>query len=70
MKKFTQKAEICVPGGYLAYLEAKAAGCQVKTFGDNPLKKDYWQEILKVKKFPTWKKVAETYESLYYHHRS
>lgn len=30
-----------------------------------PLKKDYWEEIKKVKKFPTWDEVADEYISLY-----
>jgi glycosyltransferase involved in cell wall biosynthesis len=69
-KPFLQKTEICVPGGYLAYLEAKAAGCRIKTFANNPLKKDYWQEIQKLKIIPSWKEVAEIYENLYRCHRT
>lgn len=65
-KPFLKKADICIPGGYLSYIEAKTAGCKIMTFADNPLKKDYWEEIKKVKKFPTWEEVADEYLSLYY----
>lgn len=64
-KPFLKKADICVPGGYLSYIEALAAGCKIMTFADNPLKKDYWKEIKKVKKFPTWDEIADEYLSLY-----
>ena len=64
-KPFYQKAEICIPGGYLSYIEAKAYGCKIKVFPNNPLKKDYWNEIMQVKKFPNWDKIADEYINLY-----
>lgn len=71
-KPFYQKAEICVPGGYLSYIEANASGCKIKVFPNNPLKKDYWNEIRtvfengqEVKKFPTWDNIADEYIDLY-----
>jgi glycosyltransferase involved in cell wall biosynthesis len=60
-KPFLKKAEICVPGGYLSYIEAKKYGCEIMTFADNPLKEDYWTDIKKVKKFPSWDEVADVY---------
>ncbi len=59
------KAEICVPGGYLSYIDAKEAGCKIITFSDNPLKRDYWKEIELVKSFPSWKQVSDTYINLW-----
>lgn len=58
---FLQKAEYCVPGGYLSYIEAKEYGCKIRVFSDNRLKRDYWNEIEKIKKFPTWDGVANLY---------
>lgn len=62
---FLQKAEFCVPSGYLSYLEAKSYGCKIMTFADNPLKKDYWNEIKKVKNFPTWEELTDIYLRLW-----
>jgi len=64
-QSFLKEAEICVPGGYLSYIEAKQYGCKIKVFPNNPLKKDYWDEIQKVKKFPTWDQLADEYLDLY-----
>lgn len=64
-KPFMQKADICIPGGYLSYIEAKEYGCEIMVFPDNPLKKDYWAEVQEVKEFPTWDKIADEYLSLY-----
>ncbi len=64
-RPFLKKAEICVPGGYLSYIEAKQYGCKIKTFSSNPLKEDYWKEIKKVRKFPTWDQIADEYLNLY-----
>ncbi len=64
-KPFLARAEHCVPGGYLSYIEAKSYECKIKVFWNNPLKKDYWREIQKVSKFPTWDKIANEYISLY-----
>lgn len=64
-KPFLKKAEICVPGGYLSYIETKQMGCKIMTFADNPLKKDYWKEIKKIKKFLTWEGVTNEYLDLY-----
>lgn len=63
---FLRKAEICVPGGYLAYLEAKSYGCLVKTYAQNRLRKDYWRGIKMLKKVPTWEEVADEYLNLYH----
>ena len=65
-KPFLKRAKICVPGGYLSYIEAKQADCKIMTFHNNPLKKDYWDEIKRVKKFPTWDEVADEYLDLYH----
>lgn len=59
------KSEICVPGGYLGYIEAKSYGCKIMTFYNNQLKKDYWNEIKKVKRISTWKEVADKYLQLW-----
>mgnify|MGYP001606166050 CR=1 FL=1 len=64
-KPFLKRAKICVPGGYLSYIEAKNYGCEIMTFSNNPLKKDYWNEIKKIRKFPTWDKIADEYINLY-----
>lgn len=64
-KPFLKKADICVPAGYLSYIEAKSFGCKIMVFPNNPLKRDYWKEIEKVKKFPTWSQIADEYLSLY-----
>lgn len=63
--KFYKKAETVVPSGYLTYLEAKSYKCKIKTFYSTPLKKDYWDEILKLKKFMTWDEVADEYLKLW-----
>ena len=69
---FLRKAEVCVPGGYLSFLEAKVAGCKIKTFYNSPIKKDYWRAIKKKysvsengKKILTWDKLAEIYLKLW-----
>lgn len=62
---FFKKAEYAVPAGYLSYIEAKSFGCKIIVYPNNSLKKDYWKEIEKVKKFPTWGKIADEYLSLY-----
>jgi len=40
---FLEKAEYCVPGGYLSALEALSYGCKLKLYWNNPLKEDYWK---------------------------
>jgi len=69
---FLRKAEICVPGGYLSFLEAKTAGCKIKTFYNSPIKKDYWRAIKKKysvsengKKIPTWDDMVNIYLKLW-----
>jgi len=64
-KPFLKKAKLCVPGGYLTYIEAKKIGCKTMVFPNNPLKRDYWNEIQKVEKFPSWKQIAEEYLKLW-----
>jgi glycosyltransferase involved in cell wall biosynthesis len=62
---FLKKAEYCVPGGYLAYIEAKQYGCKIITYANNELKEDYWKGIKKIKKFPTWSELADEYLDLW-----
>jgi glycosyltransferase involved in cell wall biosynthesis len=62
---FYKKAETVVPSGYLTYLEAKSYGCKIKTFYGNKLKKEYWEEILRLKKFDTWDDVTDVYLKLW-----
>ena len=64
-KAFLNRAEYCIPGGHLSYIEAVKYRCKIRVFADNPLKKDYWKEIQKIKKFPTWDQVADEYLNLY-----
>lgn len=64
-KPFYKKAEICVPGGYLSYIEALKLGCKIWTYADNPLKKDYWKDIKKIKKFSSWNEIADIYLQLW-----
>lgn len=62
---FYKKAEICVPGGYLSYIEALKYKCKIWTYAENPLKEDYWNDIKKIKIFPSWDEVAEMYLRLW-----
>ncbi len=62
---FLKRASVCVPGGYLSYIEAKSLKCKTITFANNQLKEDYWSDIEKVKKIPTWEKVSNEYINLY-----
>jgi glycosyltransferase involved in cell wall biosynthesis len=62
---FLKKAEYVVPGGYLAYVEAKSFGCKIMTYPPDELKKVYWQGIKKVDKFPTWDALASQYVGLW-----
>ena len=62
---FYKKAETVVPSGYLTYLEAKSYGCKIKTFYGNKLKKEYWDEILKLREFDTWDDIANVYLKLW-----
>lgn len=64
-KPYLKKAEYVVPGGYLSYIEARQFGCKILVFPNNPLKKDYWNEIEKVKSFPTWGEIANIYLKLW-----
>ena len=63
---FLQAAEYVVPGGYLSYIEAVSYKCKIIVYPNNPLKKDYWKEIMEVKKFPTWEAVSHEYSTLYH----
>lgn len=63
--KYLKLAEYCVPSGYLSYLEAVNESCKIKTFYNNPLKKDYWSEITKIKTIPTWDDVTNVYLKLW-----
>jgi len=69
---FYQKAQLCVPGGYLSALEALNYNCQIKLFWDNKVKEDYWKMSPFVKKDAvswakeqTWGKLANEYLDLY-----
>lgn len=72
---FYKNAEICIPGGYLAALEAKSYDCELKLYWNNRVKEDYWKMSpfykLKGKKLKewarqqTWEKLANEYVDLY-----
>lgn len=67
-EKYLETSEICVPSGYLSYLEARNLGCKIVTFSNNPLKIDYWNDI--EKKYPdlksiTWKDITDIYIRLW-----
>lgn len=72
---FYEKAEICVPGGYLAALEALSYDCKLKLFWNNKVKEDYWkmspfyklkgEELKKWARQQTWEKLANEYLDLY-----
>ena len=62
---FLQKSEYAVPAGYLSYIEAFSYGCKIITYADNSLKNDYWNEIKKIKNFPTWEGVTKEYLKLW-----
>ncbi|MFZ3301296.1 MAG: glycosyltransferase [Microgenomates group bacterium] len=64
-EKYLKTAEYCVPSGYLSYLEAKSYGCKIMIFANNPLKEDYWNEIKKLKKIPTWDVIVKVYIKLW-----
>ena len=73
--QYYKKAEYCVPGGYLAALEALSYGCKLKLFWNNKVKEDYWKmsPFYKLKgeklkswaKKQTWDKLADEYLDLY-----
>jgi glycosyltransferase involved in cell wall biosynthesis len=65
-KPFLQSAEYVVPGGYLSYIEAVSNNCKIIVYPDNPLKKDYWKEIMEIKTFPSWAQIADDYLTLYH----
>jgi glycosyltransferase involved in cell wall biosynthesis len=64
---FMKEAGICVPGGYLSFIEAKKYGCEIMTFPTTKIMKGFWSEIEKVKKFPTWEELTDEYLNLYNH---
>jgi len=68
-KPFLHEASICFAGGYLSALEALEYGCELWTGSDTPIKKDYWKTFpyKSGDKLPSWKDVANIYESLYLH---
>jgi glycosyltransferase involved in cell wall biosynthesis len=73
--QYYKKAEIAVPGGYLAALEALSFNCKLKLFWNNKIKEDYWKmspfyklkgdELKKWAKKQTWEKLANEYLDLY-----
>lgn len=73
---FYKKAKICVPGGYLAALEALSYNCELKLFWNNQVKEDYWKMSpfykLKGNKLKawanqqTWEKLTNEYLDLYH----
>lgn len=72
---FYKKAQVCVPGGYLAALEALSYNCKLKLFWNNKLKEDYWKmspfyklkgdKLKKWAREQTWEKLANDYLDLY-----
>lgn len=74
-KPFYKKAKICVPGGYLAALEALSCNCELKLFWNNKLKEDYWKmspfyklygrELKDWARKQTWDKLADEYLELW-----
>jgi glycosyltransferase involved in cell wall biosynthesis len=71
---YYKKAEYCVPGGYLAGLEALSYGCKLKLFWNNRVKEDYWKmspfirkDVGSWAKSQTWDKLADEYLDLYNH---
>ncbi|KKQ91721.1 MAG: Glycosyltransferase, group 1 family protein [Microgenomates group bacterium GW2011_GWC1_39_7b] len=69
---FFKKAKYCVPGGYLAVLEAISYRCKLKLFWNNKVKEDYWKmspfsdkNVKQWVKSQTWDKLANEYLDLY-----
>lgn len=62
---YLEDSEFAAVGGYLGYISAQTYGCKILTFADNPLKRDYWNEIKKQEKFPSWKDVSKVYKNLW-----
>lgn len=69
---FYKQAKYCVPGGYLAALEALSYGCRLKLFWNNKIKEDYWKmspfvgkDAVAWAKKQTWEKLADEYLNLY-----
>lgn len=73
--KFYRRSNLCVPGGYLAALEALNSGCKLKFFWNDNVKKDYWRmspfyklkgnNLLEWAKKQTWEKITNEYLDLY-----
>lgn len=73
--KYYKTAGYCVPGGYLAALEALSYNCKLKLFWNNQIKEDYWkmspfyklkgEELKSWAKKQTWEKLANEYLDLY-----
>jgi hypothetical protein len=73
---FYKKAEYCVPGGYLAALEALSYNCKLKLYWNNKVKEDYWkmspfyklkgEKLKEWAKKQTWEKLADEYLALYH----
>ncbi len=73
---FYKKAEVCVPGGYLAALEGLSYNCKLKLFWNNKIKEDYWKmspfyklkgrELSNWARKQTWEKLANEYLALYH----
>ncbi|MCX6705026.1 MAG: glycosyltransferase family 4 protein [Candidatus Woesebacteria bacterium] len=71
---YLKKAEYCVPGGYLAALEALSYGCKLKLYWNNKIKEDYWKmspfvrkDVKEWARSQTWDKLADEYLDLYNH---
>jgi glycosyltransferase involved in cell wall biosynthesis len=72
---FYKKAEYCVPGGYLAALEALNSGCRLKLFWDTSVKENYWKlspffklkgaKLSKWVKLQTWESMTSKYLVMY-----
>jgi len=62
---YLKNTEYCVPSGYLSYFEALNNNCKIKTFSENYLKYDYWNNIKQVRSIPTWDDVVKVYLKLW-----
>lgn len=70
--QYYKNAKYCVPGGYLAALEALSAGCEIKLYWSDKVKEDYWKmspfmdkDVKVWARSQTWEKLADEYIGLY-----
>lgn len=69
---FLKVSKYCVPGGYLAALEALNEDCKLKIFWNNNVKEDYWKmspfmdkNVYSWARSQTWKNMADLYLKLW-----